>query len=127
MTKPKKLYVIDEDAGVLDEVQGWFLAQAETRAGSTPSPCANSSTACIAIATIRRNAPAKGDIRPTTMPLTATRRRWPGPFVRWCSTFLLTRRNARAAQKATSTVPSAFTRPAQSDGGQAELELHAQA
>ena len=29
MTKPKKLYVIDEEAGVLDEVQGWFLALAD--------------------------------------------------------------------------------------------------
>ena len=26
----KKLYVIDEDAGILDEVQGWFLAQADS-------------------------------------------------------------------------------------------------
>jgi hypothetical protein len=26
----KKLYMIDEDAGVLDEVQGWFLAQADS-------------------------------------------------------------------------------------------------
>jgi len=25
----KKLYVIDEDAGILDEVQGWFLALAD--------------------------------------------------------------------------------------------------
>lgn len=29
MTKPKRLYVIDEEAGVLDEVQGWFLALAD--------------------------------------------------------------------------------------------------
>jgi hypothetical protein len=29
MTKSKRLYVIDEEAGVLDEVQGWFLALAD--------------------------------------------------------------------------------------------------
>jgi hypothetical protein len=29
MTKQQRLYTIDEDAGILDEVQGWFLALAD--------------------------------------------------------------------------------------------------
>ena len=110
MTKPKKLYVIDEEAGVLDEVQGWFLAPT-TRAGSILQRCASSSTACTAIATIRRNAHAKAGTRPTTMRLTVIRRPSPGPSAPSCSMYLPRRRRCLSRPRNHANPLDVYRRP----------------
>jgi hypothetical protein len=83
MTKPKKLYVIDEEAGVLDEVQGWFLALADNEGWVYTAALRQLVNRMYRDRDYqekrtRRSGRGKGATRPTTMPSTATRRRSPG-------------------------------------------------